>query len=42
MGGRGPGVVEAAREIYEQWAVNHHFEMYDDVAPVLTALRRAG
>ena len=28
-------------EIYEQWSVNHHFEMYDDVAPVLTAVERA-
>ncbi|MGE3274708.1 MAG: HAD family hydrolase [Vicinamibacterales bacterium] len=38
MGGRGPAVVEAAREIYREWASNHHFEMYDDVAPVLEAL----
>ena len=29
-------------EIYEQWAANHHFEMYDDVAPVLTALAERG
>ena len=42
MGGRGPGVVKAAREIYAQWAVNHHFEMYDDVAPTLSGCRRAG
>lgn len=38
MGGRGPNVVRAAREIYEQWAGNHHFEMYDDVEPALRAL----
>jgi HAD superfamily hydrolase (TIGR01509 family) len=42
MGGRGAGVVAVAREIYEQWSVNHHFEMYDDVAPVLTELQRRG
>ena len=42
MGGRGPRVVEAAREIYDQWAANHHFEMYDDVAPVLRRCRSAG
>jgi HAD superfamily hydrolase (TIGR01509 family) len=42
MGGRGPGVVPAAQRIYEQWAGNHHFEMYDDVEPVLTALAGRG
>jgi putative hydrolase of the HAD superfamily len=42
MGGRGPRVAEAAREIYEQWASNHHFEMYDDAAPVLRALQERG
>ena len=42
MGGRGPGVVKAAREIYSQWAVNHHFEMYDDVEPVLRRLQSRG
>jgi putative hydrolase of the HAD superfamily len=31
-----------ARQIYEQWSVNHHFELYDDVAPVLTELSRRG
>lgn len=42
MGGRGPGVVPAAREIYRQWATNHHFELYDDVAPTLAALAARG
>jgi len=42
MGGRGPGVIKAAREIYSQWAVNHHFEMYDDVAPTLQQLQARG
>jgi HAD superfamily hydrolase (TIGR01662 family) len=42
MGGRGPKVVQVARQIYEQWAVNHHFEMYDDAAPVLQGLQERG
>lgn len=42
MGGRGANVVEVAREIYDQWSVNHHFELYDDVAPVMAELRQRG
>lgn len=42
MGGRGAQVIEVARAIYEQWSVNHHFEMYDDVAPVLESLQKRG
>ena len=42
MGGRGAKVVDVAREIYDQWSVNHHFEMYDDVAPVLLELQQRG
>jgi HAD superfamily hydrolase (TIGR01549 family) len=42
MGGRGAGVVRAAERIYEQWAANHHFEIYDDVAPVLGELASMG
>ena len=42
MGGRGPGVLDVARRIYEQWATNHHFEMYDDVAQVLQELSDKG
>ena len=42
MGGRGPRVVPAAREIYEQWAGNHHFEMYEDAAPTIQALVARG
>jgi putative hydrolase of the HAD superfamily len=40
MGGRGAKVLEVAREIYDQWSVNHHFELYDDVAPVMRELER--
>jgi putative hydrolase of the HAD superfamily len=42
MGGRGPSVELAAREIYLAWAANHHFEMFDDVEPVLRALGSRG
>ena len=42
MGGRGPTVVAAAREIYLAWAVNHHFDLYDDVATVLPQLAAHG
>jgi HAD superfamily hydrolase (TIGR01662 family) len=42
MGGRGPGVIRAAREIYRQWASNHHFELYEDVEPTLEALAARG
>lgn len=42
MGGQGPGVVIAAREIYDDWAQHHHFEMYDDVPGALRALQRQG
>ncbi len=38
MGGRGPNVIRAAREVYAEWATNHHFEMYDDVGPMLLKL----
>jgi putative hydrolase of the HAD superfamily len=42
MGGRGPKVIQVAAEIYDQWSVNHHFELYDDVAPVMGELRKRG
>ncbi len=40
MGGQGPGVAIAAREIYDDWAHHHHFEMYDDVPGALRELQR--
>jgi HAD superfamily hydrolase (TIGR01662 family) len=42
MGGCGPGVERAAREIYDDWAQHHHFEMYDDVPAALTTLHVRG
>lgn len=42
MGGSGAGVERAAREIYDQWAACHHFEMYAEVPDVLRAIRAMG
>lgn len=42
MGGRGPNVIAVARRIYDQWAVNHHFQIYDDAPPVLKGLQARG
>ena len=42
MGGTGPGVAIAAREIYDDWAHHHHFELYDDVPATLVSLRARG
>jgi HAD superfamily hydrolase (TIGR01509 family) len=42
MGGAGPGVMTAAREIYDDWAHHHHFELYDDVPEALLALHTRG
>ncbi|MGE0815131.1 MAG: HAD family hydrolase [Vicinamibacterales bacterium] len=42
MGGRGEAVRTAAAEIYEAWAGNHHFELYDDVHDVLLQLAARG
>ena len=42
MGGTGPAVETAAREIYSEWAACHHFFLYDDVADVLRELHARG
>jgi putative hydrolase of the HAD superfamily len=42
MGGSGPGVEACAVEIYDEWASNHHFEMYDDVPDALKAIHARG
>jgi HAD superfamily hydrolase (TIGR01549 family) len=42
MGGRGPRVDECSREIYREWGACQHFELYDDVSPVLQQLAAAG
>lgn len=42
MGGTGPGVDLAAREIFAAWATCHHFEMYEDVPDAIRAVRALG
>ena len=42
MGAAGPAVERCAREIYDEWAACHHFSLYDDVQPALSALHAAG
>ena len=42
MGGRGPHVDAAAREIYDEWAGCQHFHLYDEVPDVLRRLREHG
>ena len=42
MGAVGDGIETCALEIYDEWALCHHFTLYDDVAPTLAALHAAG
>jgi len=42
MGGQGAEVGAVAREIVERWEHARHFELYDDVIPVLAELRTMG
>jgi HAD superfamily hydrolase (TIGR01509 family) len=42
MGGDVAGSMAPAREIYDDWAVNHHFTLYDDVEETLRALKARG
>ena len=42
MGGRGPGVEAASRDIYDEWAACHHFDLYEEVPDVLRAIHANG
>jgi putative hydrolase of the HAD superfamily len=42
MGGDAAGSLAPAREIYDDWAVNQHFTLYDDVDETLRALKAKG
>jgi putative hydrolase of the HAD superfamily len=42
MGGSGERIDACAREIYLEWAACQHFELYDDVTPVLRELAARG
>ena len=38
----GPGVDQASRDIYEEWAACQHFSLYDDVPDVIRELHARG
>jgi len=42
MGGRGERLDSCAREIYAEWGACQHFELYEDVAPMLERIAAAG
>jgi HAD superfamily hydrolase (TIGR01549 family) len=42
MGGRGDQLDACAREIYREWAVCQHFELYDDASAVLREIAGRG
>jgi HAD superfamily hydrolase (TIGR01662 family) len=42
MGGCGPGVDQASRDIYEEWGACQHFSLYDDVPEVIRTLHARG
>jgi putative hydrolase of the HAD superfamily len=42
MGGTGGSLNDCAREIYNEWAANQHFFLYDDVSAVLKELAARG
>ena len=42
MGGSGPGVIEAAKDLYDAWPACEHFTLYEEVPDVLRGLRDAG
>jgi len=42
MGGTGPGVIEAAKDLYDAWPACEHFVLYEEVPGVLRELREGG
>ena len=42
MGGTGPHVDRAARDIYDEWAACRHFSLYEDVPEVLRQIHSMG
>jgi putative hydrolase of the HAD superfamily len=42
MGGSGPAVDRASRDIYDEWSACHHFSLYDDVVDVVRELHGRG
>lgn len=42
MGGTGPSLEACATEMYAEWALCHHFHLYEDAEPVLRQLAKEG
>jgi putative hydrolase of the HAD superfamily len=42
MGGSGPALDAAARDIYDEWSACQHFALYEDVPEVLRGLHASG
>ncbi len=42
MGGQGDQLEPCARFMYDEWALCHHFHLYDDVRPALERLAASG
>jgi putative hydrolase of the HAD superfamily len=42
MGGSSSAIEAVARELYDDWAEQHHFSLYDDVLETLETLRTTG
>ena len=42
MGGSGQSMDAAARDLYEEWSICHHFTLYEDVPEVLRLIHAAG
>jgi putative hydrolase of the HAD superfamily len=42
MGGSGAAVQTCAEEIYDEWATNRHFELYEDVPDTLRTIAQRG
>tara|TARA_B100000029_G_C17568104_1_gene955703 strand:- start:1700 stop:2413 length:714 start_codon:yes stop_codon:yes gene_type:complete len=42
MGACGSALDACAREIYDEWAICHHFSLYEDVRPTFNDLNKAG
>jgi HAD superfamily hydrolase (TIGR01662 family) len=42
MGGSGPAVDRASRDIYDEWAACQHFSLYEDVPDVIRELHARG
>jgi putative hydrolase of the HAD superfamily len=42
MGGSGPAVTAAAKDIYDEWSACQHFQLYEEVSDVLRDIHASG